>query len=233
VRPLRARLAAEALGTFALVFAGCGAIVADGASGGAVTHVGVSLVFGLVVLAVIQAFGGVSGAHVNPAVTLAFCAAGRFPARHVLPYVLAQGAGGVGAALALSAIFPVHPTLGATIPSGSFAQSFALEVVLTWFLMLVILRVSAGSRETGLLAGVAIGAVVALEACIGGPISGASMNPARSLAPALVSLHLEHLHLYLAAPVLGALLAVPTCRLVGSGPCCAPTATSPTPTEPR
>lgn len=226
MRPLRARLAAEALGTFALVFAGCGAIVADASSGGAVTHLGVSLVFGLVVLAVIQAFGEVSGAHVNPAVTLAFTAAGRFPARDVVPYVAAQLVGGIGAAFALAAIFPAHPTLGATLPAGSYGQSFALEVVLTWFLMLVILRVSAGSRETGLLAGVAIGAVVALEACFGGPISGASMNPARSLAPALVSLRLEHVHLYLAAPVLGALLAVPTCRLVGAG---AP----PAPSDPR
>ena len=229
--PLRSRLAAEVLGTFALVFAGCGAIVADASSGGAVTHLGVSLVFGLVVLAVIQAFGEVSGAHVNPAVTLAFTAAGRFPARDVAPYVGAQLVGGVGGALALAAIFPAHETLGATLPAGSYAQSFALEVVLTWFLMLVILRVSAGSRETGLLAGVAIGAVVALEACFGGPISGASMNPARSFAPAVVSLHLEHLSLYLAAPVLGALLAVPSCRLVGAGTCCGPT--SPTPTEPR
>jgi aquaporin Z len=213
-------LVAEALGTAALVFAGCGAIVADAASDGALTHLGVSLVFGLAVMALIQAFGEVSGAHLNPAVTLAFWAARRFPAREVAPYALAQLAGGLCGALALAAVFPAHPTLGATQPAGSFAQSFALELALTWFLMLVILRVSAGSRETGLLAGVAIGAVVALEALIGGPISGASMNPARSLAPALVSLHLESVHLYLAAPVIGALLAVPTCRLVGAGACC-------------
>lgn len=222
MRALRETLVSEALGTFALVFAGCGAIVADAASGGAVTHVGVSLVFGLVVLAVIQAFGEVSGAHVNPAVTLAFCAAGRFPARRVAPYLAAQVGGAVAAAAALRALFPTQAGLGATVPAGSFAQSFALEVALTWFLMLVILRVSAGARETGLLAGVTVGGVVALEALFAGPISGASMNPARSLAPALVGGRMADLHLYLLAPTLGALLAVPCCRWLGSGHCCGP-----------
>jgi aquaporin Z len=222
VRALRETLAAEALGSFALVFAGCGAIVADSASGGAVTHVGVSLVFGLVVLAVIQAFGEVSGAHVNPAVTLAFCAAGRFPARRIAPYLAAQVAGAVAAAAALHALFPDQASLGGTEPAGSFAQSFALEVGLTWFLMLVILRVSAGARETGLVAGVTVGGVVALEALFAGPISGASMNPVRSLAPALVAGRFQDLHLYLLAPTLGALLAVPSCRLLGGGEGCAP-----------
>lgn len=229
MRALREALAAEALGTFALVFAGCGAIVADAASGGAVTHVGVSLVFGLVVLALIQAFGEVSGAHVNPAVTLAFWIAGRFPARRVAPYVLAQVVGALAAASALAAIFPAHPTLGATLPAGPWLRSFALEALMSGFLMLVVLRVSSGSRETGLLAGVTIGAVVALEALFGGPISGASMNPARSLGPALVSGHLEHLHVYLIAPVLGALLAVPLCTFLGAGTCCAAPPTAPTP----
>jgi aquaporin Z len=220
MRSLRAPLAAEALGTFALVFAGCGAIVVDGVSSGTVTHVGVSLVFGLVVLAVIQAFGDVSGAHVNPAVTIAFWAAGRFPARHVAPYLAAQSIGALAAAGFLASLFPDHATLGATRPVGPWLQSFFLELALTWWLMLVVLRVSAGSRETGLLASLTIGGVVALEALFAGPISGASMNPARSLAPALVAGLLEGQHLYLLAPTLGALLAVPTCRLLG-GPCCA------------
>jgi aquaporin Z len=218
---VRRRLAAEAIGTFALVFAGTGAIVVDGASGGAVTHVGIALTFGLVVMASIQAFGDVSGAHLNPAVTLAFVVAKRFPARELGGYVAAQCTGAIAASLFLRGLFPHDATLGATLPAGSHGQSFALEIVLTWFLMLVILSVSDGSRERGILASLAIGGVVALEALFAGPISGASMNPARSLAPALVSGESSGLWIYLAAPVTGALLAVATCRLIRAPGCCA------------
>jgi aquaporin Z len=213
-------LAAELLGTFALVLAGTGAIVVDGVTGGAVTHVGVALTFGLVVMAMIQTFGDVSGAHMNPAVTLGFAVAGRLPFRLALPYVAAQCLGALGASAFLRLLFPGHATLGATVPSGSIAQAVALEVAMTWLLMLVILSVSAGSKERGLMAGIAIGAVVGLEALFGGPISGASMNPARSLAPAIVSGRLDHLWIYLAAPTLGVLLAVPVCRLVQVPGCC-------------
>lgn len=215
------KLAAEALGTFAMVFAGTGAIVIDGVSGGAVTHVGVALTFGLVVMALIQALGDVSGAHLNPAVTLAFVASGRFPWRSFAPYAAAQIAGAICASLALLALFPDHATLGATIPAGTLAQSFALELVLTWLLMFVILCVSDGSKERGLMAGVAIGGVVGLEALCAGPISGASMNPARSLAPALVTGELASVWIYVVAPIAGALLAIPTCRLVRAPGCCA------------
>ena len=208
------KLAAECFGTFALVFAGTGAVVVNAASGGAVTHVGVSLTFGLVVLALIYALGDVSGAHLNPAVTLGFFAARRFPGRSVLPYVLAQTAGALAASLLLRALFPADPKLGATLPAGPAWQSFVLEVVLTLFLMLVILSVSTGAKEKGLMAGVAVGAVIGLEALFAGPVSGASMNPARSLAPALVAVRAEHLWVYLTAPVLGAGLAVPLCRLI-------------------
>ena len=214
------RFAAELIGTFALVFAGTAAIVVDDISGGTVTHLGVALVFGLVVLAMIQAFGEVSGAHLNPAVTLGFAAAGRFPARSVPAYFAAQCAGAILASSALRLLFPEHATLGATVPAGVPVRSLALEFLMTWLLMLVILSVSAGSKERGLMAGIAIGSVVALEALLGGPISGASMNPARSLAPALVSGRLEHLWIYLAAPVAGAVLAVPACRLVQGRACC-------------
>lgn len=205
---------AEFLGTFILVFAGTGAIVINQLSGGVIGHPGIALTFGLVVLAMIYTFGDISGAHLNPAVTIAFAAAGRFPWKEVPPYLAAQLAGAFAASGLLKLLFPGPGTLGATLPAGSASQSFVLEVVLTAILMLVILGVSTGSKEKGITAGIAIGAVVGLEAMFAGPTCGASMNPARSLAPALVSGHLEHLWLYPAATVLGALLAVPLSQAV-------------------
>ncbi len=199
---------AEAVGTFALVFAGTGAIVINDLSGGVISHVGIALTFGLVVLAVIYAIGEVSGAHINPAVTLGFWASGRFPAKHVAPYIVSQSLGALLASVLLWALFPAHESLGATVPAGAAGQSFVLEVVLTFLLMFVILCVAIGAKEQGMMAGTAIGATVGLEALFAGPISGASMNPARSLAPALVSLELSQQWIYVAAPVLGALLAV-------------------------
>jgi aquaporin Z len=219
---MRRRVAAEFLGTFALVFAGTGAIVINQVSGGAITHPGIALTFGLIVLAMIYTFGDVSGAHLNPAVTTAFAAAGRFPWREVPGYVLAQGMGALAASGLLRWLFPASTTLGETLPAGPPAQSLVLEGVLTLLLMLVILNVSTGSKEKGITAGIAVGAVIALEAMFAGPICGASMNPARSLGPALVSGHLEHLWIYLVAPVLGAAAAVPLCCLVRKEGCCAP-----------
>jgi aquaporin Z len=214
------RLAAEVLGTFALVFAGTGAIVINDVSGGTVTHVGIALTFGLIVLAMIYAVGEVSGAHLNPAVTLGFFAAKRFPLRSVFPYVGSQLAGAFLASLTLRLMFPAHSTLGATLPRGGALQSFALEIVLTCLLMFVILSVSTGAKEKGITAGIAIGSVVGLEALFAGPISGASMNPVRSLTPAVVSLHFESLWVYLTAPTLGAVLAVFACRCIHEKPCC-------------
>ncbi len=214
------KLLAEFLGTFALVFAGTGAIVINAASGGAIGHLGIALVFGLVVLAMIHTFGDISGAHLNPAVSLAFAAARRFAWRAAPGYVAAQVAGGLAASALLQMLFPQGGSLGATLPAGSAGQSFILEAVLTAMLMFSILSVSTGAREKGITAGITIGAVVALEALFAGPISGASMNPARSLAPALVSGHMTHLWLYLTAPVAGALLAVPLCALVRAPGCC-------------
>jgi aquaporin Z len=214
------RLLAEGIGTFVLVLAGTGAIVVDSSSPGHIGHVGVALCFGLVVMAMIQTFGDVSGAHLNPAVTFGFVAAKRFPLRSAGPYMAAQCCGAILASGFLRLLFPGHATLGATQPSGAALQSFVLELAMTWILMLVILSVSSGSKERGLMAGIAIGAVVGLEALFGGPVSGASMNPARSIGPALVSGRIEHVWIYLVAPIAGALLAVPACRFVRAPGCC-------------
>ena len=214
------RLFAEFLGTFALVFAGTGAIVVNGVTGGVIGHTGVALTFGLVVLAMIYTFGDVSGAHLNPAVTLAFAASRRFPWREVPGYVAAQFAGAFAASGLLRLLFPTDARLGATLPAGSTGQSFLLELVLTALLMLVILNVSTGAKEKGITAGIAVGAVIGLEAMFAGPICGASMNPARSLAPAVVSGQMQHLWLYLVAPALGALLGVPLCLGVREPGCC-------------
>jgi aquaporin Z len=216
----RRKLAAELLGTFALVFAGTGAITINDLTQGTVSHVGIALTFGLVVLALVYALGDVSGAHFNPAVTLGFVAARRFSPSEAVPYVVSQCAGAILASLLVLGLFPDHPTLGATLPRGPALQSFLLEIVLTWLLMFVVLCVSTGPREKGVMAGIAVGAVVGLEALFAGPISGASMNPARSLGPALVAGHPEHLWVYLTAPLLGAVLAVVGCRCVQDAPCC-------------
>lgn len=199
---------AEGVGTFALVFAGTGALVIDGVTGGAVTHLGIGLTFGLVVMAVIYAIGDVSGAHINPAVTVGFWLAGRFDGRHVLPYVLAQGAGALFASGVLRVLFADAATLGGTYPSGAPLQSLVLESVLTWLLVFVILCVAIGAKEKGLMAGIAIGGTVGLEALFAGPISGASMNPARSLAPALVGLDVTAQWIYIVGPLAGAVAAV-------------------------
>lgn len=222
---LQKKLAAEFLGAFALVFAGTGAIVINEVTHGAVTHVGIALTFGLIVLAMIYTVGDISGAHLNPAVTLGFWAARRFEARQVLPYLASQCAGALLASGVLRLLFPANVTLGATLPADTALQSFVLEIILTALLMFVILNVSTGANEKGITAGIAVGSVIALEALFAGPISGASMNPARSLAPALVSGHWEHLWIYLTAPVLGALLAVVACRCVQAEGCCCATRT--------
>ena len=214
------RLFAEFLGTFILVFAGTGAIVTDHATGSTLGHVGVSLVFGLVVLAMIHTFGDVSGAHLNPAVTVGFAVAGRFSWKDVPGYATAQLAGAFTASLMVKLLLSNTASLGATVPAGSVIQSFILEVILTAILMLVILSVSTGSKEKGITAGIAIGAVIALEALFAGPISGASMNPARSLAPAIISGNFQNLWLYPLATILGSIIAVPLCIATRPEGCC-------------
>lgn len=200
---------AEITGTFALVFCGTGAIIIDQETNGGVTHVGIAITFGFIVMSMIYALGNISGVHLNPAVSIAFAIAKRFPGKELLPYITSQLAGALLASAVLKLLFPGNEKLGATIPVGSDMQSFVLELLLTFFLMLVIINVATGSKEQGMFAGLAIGSVVLLEAMFAGPISGASMNPARSLAPAIISGHTKQIWIYLTAPVAGAILAIP------------------------
>lgn len=200
---------AEVLGTFALVFCGTGAIVINQETNGTITHAGIAITFGLIVMAMIYALGNISGAHLNPAVSIAFVVAKRFPVKQLLPYIISQIAGAISGSLVLKMLFPANQFLGATIPHGSAWQSFVLELLLTFFLMLVIINVASGSKEQGMFAGLAIGSTVLLEAMFAGPVCGASMNPARSLAPAVVSGHTEYLWIYLTATIIGAIAAIP------------------------
>jgi len=214
--PLR-RLAAEFVGTFALVFAGCGAIMVD-AKTGALGHVGVAISFGLVIMAMIYAVGHISGAHFNPAVSFAFALSRHFPWPRAVGYWSAQLLGALAAAAILRGSLGTVAHVGATLPSGSQGQSFLWELVLTFFLMFVIMAVATDTRAVGEAAAIAIGGTVGLDAMFGGPISGASMNPARSLGPALVSGDLHAVWLYILAPLAGATLGALTYQVIRSEP---------------
>ncbi|MEM8874462.1 MAG: aquaporin [Planctomycetota bacterium] len=238
--PLRRRLAAEGVGTFLLVFFGCGSMAVDAAYGGAVGHVGIGIVWGVVVMALIYAVGDVSGAHFNPAVSFAFTLAGRFKRSDALAYSGMQVAAATVAALSLAVAFPYLADLGQTIatdsletrarpeirpifesqgvpysllqilghPGYSLARAFGFEIVLTFALVFVILCVAVGSKERGLMAGIAIGGTVGICAIAAGPVCRASMNPARSIGPAIAALDFTHLWIYVTAPFIGAALAV-------------------------
>ncbi len=209
------RTAAEGIGVFALVFAGCGAIVTEAEHPGSLGTVGIALVFGLVVMAMIYATGHLSGAHLNPAVTVAFVLTRHFPRTEALAYLAAQVVGALGAAGLLAAIWPSEPAaLGTTIPTVGAGSALAYEAVLTAFLMFVILAVATDTRAVGAAAAIAIGGTVGLDALFGGPITGASMNPARSLGPALVAGELHDLWIYLAGPLAGAVLGAGAYQLV-------------------
>ena len=209
--------AAEAAGTFLLVFAGPGAAVINEVSGGAVTHLGVGLSFGLAVMAAIFATGHISGAHINPAVTIAFSVAGHFPKRHVPPYIVAQLAGAAAAALVLRWLFGVVAGLGSTVPTGGAGQALGLEIVITAFLMFVIMAVATDLRAVRDAAAIAIGGYVALAATFAGPIAGASMNPARSFGPALLSGTWVDQWVYWVGPIAGALIGAGVYMLIRSG----------------
>lgn len=203
-----------------MIFCGTGAMTVNEVTGGDVTHVGIAITWGLIVMAMIYAFGETSGAHFNPAVTIAFAYAKKFAWKEVPKYIIAQILGAFAASLVLLFLFPTSEFLGATIPTVDVWRAFVLELLLTFFLMVVIINVSTGSKEMGIIAGIAVGAVVLLEAMFAGPITNASMNPARSLAPNIVSGNIQGLWLYVIAPVLGALLAVLSCKLIKEDNCC-------------
>lgn len=210
---------AELVGTFFLILFGCGAMVVN-AETGVIGHGGVAAAFGLIVMILIYAIGNISGAHMNPAVTLAFTIARGFPRYKIAPFVSAQILGACLAAALLRIGFPNDDTLGATQTSIGITGGFVCEFILSFLLMFVILNVTTGHREKGIMAGVAIGATVGLEALVGGPLTNASMNPARSIGPALLSGTLDNLWLYLVAPTLGMLAATPFCAWIQGPDCC-------------
>lgn len=212
------RYLAEVIGTYILVFCGTGAVVINQQANDSVTHVGVAITFGLIVMVMIFAFGRLSGAHINPAVSIAFALTPLFSKKDLVPYIICQIFGALLASLTLSLMFPESATLGETIPAGSNGQSFVLEVILTYILMLVILLVSQNTPEVSQFTAQAVGAVVLLEALFAGPISGASMNPARSLGPALIAGNLKSLWVYLMAPIVGAILATISWRYLREEP---------------
>ncbi|MEN8767593.1 MAG: MIP family channel protein [Polaribacter sp.] len=210
----------EFIGTFSMIFCGTGAMTVNEVTGGDVTHVGIAITWGLIVMAMIYAFGETSGAHFNPAVTIAFAYAKKFSWKEVPKYIIVQVLGALTASLILWYLFPSSEYLGATIPTVDVGRAFVMELLLTFFLMVVIINVSTGSKEIGIIAGIAVGAVVLLEAMFAGPITNASMNPARSIAPAIVAGKMQHLWMYILAPILGAILAVISCKMVKEDNCC-------------
>lgn len=205
-------LVSEAVGTFALVFTGCGAVVANDLFNVGFGALGVNIVFGMVVMAVVYSLGNVSGAHINPAVSVAFCASGRLPRNLLLPYIAAQCFGAIVAAFLLRLLFPDHSGYGMTATVIDVPRSFLFEILLTFLLMFVIFNVLSGNGAKKVMAGLVIGAAVTLLSMFGGGVTGASMNPARSIGPALAAENLDLIWLYLTAPPIGALLAWPAAR---------------------
>jgi aquaporin Z len=210
----------EFVGTFALIFAGTGAIIINDTYDGMITHLGIALTFGLIIMAMIYTVGDISGAHFNPAVTVGFWLANRLPGKEIPGYVISQIFGALAASFVLKLTFPTHVTLGSTLPTINLLGSMIFEIILTFFLMFVIIHVATGAKEKGLMAGVAIGATVALAALFAGPVTGASMNPARSLGPAVISGTFTHLWIYLTAPFIGSGLAIALCRYMDYEGCC-------------
>jgi aquaporin NIP len=216
------RYYAETIGTFAMIFCGCGAMTINEITNGSISHVGVAATWGLIVMAMIYAFGETSGAHFNPAVTIGFAFAKKFAWNDVPKYILAQAIGAVLACFLLWFLFPESQFLGETTPAEGFPpyKAAILEFILTFFLMVVIINVSSGSKEIGTMAAIAVGGVILLEAMFAGPMTKASMNPVRSIAPALFTGNFQYLWLYISAPILGAITAVSSCKLIRDDKCC-------------
>ena len=212
----------ETIGTFALIFCGCGAMTINEITNGSISHVGVAITWGLIVMTMIYAFGEISGAHFNPAVSIAFAFAKKFAWKEVPKYILAQSIGAIFASFMLWFLFPESQFLGETTPAAGFPpyKAAILEFILTFFLMVVVINVSTGSKEIGTMAAIAVGAVILLEAMFAGPITKASMNPIRSIAPAIFTGNFQYLWLYITAPILGAITAVSSCKLVKDDKCC-------------
>lgn len=212
----------ETLGTFAMVFCGCGAMTINEITNGSISHVGIAITWGLIVMAMIYAFGEISGAHFNPAVTIGFAFAKKFSWKEVPKYIIAQAIGAILAISILWFLFPESQFLGETTPAVGFLpyKAAILEFLLTFFLMVVIINVSTGSKEIGTMAAIAVGGVILLEAMFAGPMTKASMNPIRSIAPALFTGNFQYLWLYITAPILGAIAAVSSCKLVKEENCC-------------
>lgn len=212
----------ETIGTFALIFCGCGAMTINEITNGSISHVGVAITWGLIVMTMIYAFGEISGAHFNPAVSIAFAFAKEFAWKEVPKYILAQSIGAIFASFMLWFLFPESQFLGETTPAAGFPpyKAAILEFILTFFLMVVVINVSTGSKEIGTMAAIAVGAVILLEAMFAGPITKASMNPIRSIAPAIFTGNFQYLWLYITAPILGAITAVSSCKLVKDDKCC-------------
>ncbi len=220
---LAKRCSAEFIGTFILVFAGTAAIVVNAQHNNLITHPGIAMVFGLTVSAIIYMLGDISGAHINPAVTIGFWRAGRFPGKEVLPYGISQLSGALLASVLVNFLVATSTDtthLGATLPAQSLLQAFCLETLLAFILMFAIMNVATGAKEKGMMAGLTIGAVVCVEALFAGPVTGASMNPARSFGPSIMSGQISLLWLYFLAPITGAILATYSCRFIRDQDCC-------------
>jgi aquaporin Z len=213
---------AEIIGTFSMVFCGCGAMTINEITNGSISHVGVAITWGLIVMAMIYAFGETSGAHFNPAVTIGFAFAKKFAWPEVPKYILAQAIGAIFASFILWFLFPESQFLGETTPTGGFLpyKAAILEFLLTFFLMVVIINISTGSKEIGSAAAIAVGGVILLEAMFAGPMTKASMNPIRSIAPAIFTGNFQYLWLYITAPISGAIIAVLSCKLMKKDSCC-------------
>ncbi|MEO0311864.1 MAG: hypothetical protein RIQ89_1521 [Bacteroidota bacterium] len=205
---------AELLGTFGIVFCGTGSIIINQQTNGSISHLGIAITFGLIVMAMIYCFGHTSGAHFNPAVTLALCLSKKWHWKDFLPYICSQAIGAFLASGLLKFLFPTNELLGTTLPIGPWWQSFLLEVLLTYFLMLGILMMAFSNNKHANYTGLIVGMIVLTEALFAGPVCGASMNPIRSIAPAIVSGHTEYIWLYISAPFSGAILAIPLWKLL-------------------